>query len=152
MSSKSLSLFDREIMLTATADAFRKLDPRRQLKNPVMLVTLVGALLTFQQLLTSREPFGYVLQVALWLLFTVVFANFAEAVAEGRGKAQARALRASRKQLMARRKRRDGSLESIDATRLAKGDVVFVQAGDLIPGDGEVIEGRAPVALLVHNT
>ena len=145
MSSKSVSLFDREIMLTATADAFKKLDPRQQLKNPVMLVTLVGAILTFQQLFTSKDPFGYVLQVALWLLFTVIFANFAEAVAEGRGKAQARALRASRKQLVARRRRKDGSLESIDATQLAKGDIVFVQAGEVIPGDGEVIEGAASV-------
>ena len=145
MSTKSISLFDREIMLTAAGDAFKKLNPRLQLKNPVMLVTLVGALLTFQQLLTSPEPFGYVLQVALWLLFTVVFANFAEAVAEGRGKAQARALRASRRQLVAQRRRKDGSLEAVDATQLAKGDVVFVKAGELIPGDGEVVEGAASV-------
>jgi K+-transporting ATPase ATPase B chain len=145
MSSKSISLFDREIMLTATVDAFKKLDPRQQLKNPVMLVTLVGAILTFQQLFTSRDPFGYVLQIALWLLFTVIFANFAEAVAEGRGKAQARALRASRKQLVAQRRRQDGTLEAVDATQLAKGDLVFVQAGEVIPGDGEVIEGAASV-------
>ena len=145
MSAKSVSLFDREIMLTAITDAFKKLDPRQQLKNPVMLVTLVGAILSFQQLFTSRDPFGYVLQVALWLLFTVVFANFAEAVAEGRGKAQARALRASRQQLVARRRRKDGSLESVDATRLAKDDLVFVTAGELIPGDGEVLEGAASV-------
>ncbi len=145
MSAKSISLFDREIMLTATTDAFKKLDPRQQLKNPVMLVTLVGAILTFQQLFTSKEPFGYVLQVALWLLFTVIFANFAEAVAEGRGKAQARALRASRKQLVAQRRRKDGSLEPVDATQLAKNDVVFVKAGELIPGDGDVIEGAASV-------
>src|ERR1035438_2510436 len=102
MSTKSISLFDRAIMRKAVADSFLKLNPRLQLKNPVMFVTLVGAILTFQQLFTSKEPFGYVLQIALWLLFTVVFANFAEAVAEGRGKAQARALRASRKQLVAR--------------------------------------------------
>ena len=92
MSTKSISLFDREIMLKAVADAFKKLNPLLQLKNPVMFVTLVGAVLTFEQLFTSKEPFGYVLQVALWLLFTVLFANFAEAMAEGRGKAQARAL------------------------------------------------------------
>jgi K+-transporting ATPase ATPase B chain len=145
MSTKSISLFDREILLTAAGDAFKKLNPRLQLKNPVMLVTLVGALLTFQQLFTSPEPLGYVLQVALWLLFTVVFANFAEAVAEGRGKAQARALRASRRQLVAQRRRKDGTLEAVDATQLAKGDVVFVKAGELIPGDGEVIEGAASV-------
>src|SRR5471032_2405354 len=137
MSAKSISLFDREIMLTATSDAFKKLDPRQQLKNPVMLVTLVGAILTFEQLFTSKEPFGYVLQVALWLLFTVVFANFAEAVAEGRGKAQARALRASRKQLVARRRLPDGRIESVDASVLRSGDLVVVTAGELIPGDGE---------------
>jgi K+-transporting ATPase ATPase B chain len=145
MSAKSVSLFDREIMLKATADAFIKLNPRLQLKNPVMFVTLVGAILTFEQLFSTKEPFRYVLQVALWLLFTVIFANFAEAVAEGRGKAQARALRASRKQLMAQRRRRDGSFETVDATGLAKGDVVFVKVGELIPGDGEVIEGAASV-------
>jgi K+-transporting ATPase ATPase B chain len=145
VSTKSVSLFDREIMLTAGVDAFKKLNPRLQLKNPVMLVTLVGAMLTFEQLFTSKEPFSYVLQIALWLLFTVVFANFAEAVAEGRGKAQARALRASRKQLVAHRRRKDGSLESVDASLLTKGDVVFVKAGELIPGDGDVIEGAASV-------
>jgi K+-transporting ATPase ATPase B chain len=115
MSTKSISLFDREILLKAIADSFRKLNPRLQLKNPVMFITLLGAILTFQQLFTSKEPFGYVLQVALWLLFTVVFANFAEAMAEGRGKAQARALRSSRKQLVAQRRRKDGSLEPVDA-------------------------------------
>jgi K+-transporting ATPase ATPase B chain len=145
MSTKSISLFDRDIMLTAIVDAFKKLDPRQQLKNPVMLITLVGAIITFQQLFTSTDPFRYVLQIAVWLLFTVIFANFAEAVAEGRGKAQARALRASRKQLVAQRRRKDGSLEPVDATQLAKGDVVFVKAGELIPGDGEVIEGAASV-------
>jgi len=110
-----------------------------------MFVTLIGAILTFWQLFTSKEPFGYVLQVALWLFFTVIFANFAEAVAEGRGKAQARALRASRRELAAQRRRKDGSFESVDATQLNKGDVVFVKAGELIPGDGEVIEGAASV-------
>jgi K+-transporting ATPase ATPase B chain len=145
MSTKSISLFDRTIIGPAIAAAFRKLDPRAQLKNPVMFVTLIGALLTFEQLFTSKEPFSYVLQVALWLLFTVVFANFAESVAEGRGKAQARALRDSRKQLVAQLRRKDGSLEATDASLLKKGDVVFVKAGELIPGDGEVIEGAASV-------
>src|SRR5471030_612291 len=145
MSSKSISLFDRAIMSQAIADSFRKLDPRAQLKNPVMFVTLIGALLTFAQLFTSKEPFGYVLQVALWLLFTVVFANFAESVAEGRGKAQARALRSSRKQLVANRRRKDGTMESVDASQLRKDDIVVVTTGQLIPGDGEVIEGAASV-------
>ena len=145
MSTKSISLFDRGILLQAVGDSFRKLDPRLEVKNPVMFITLIGAILTFWQLFTSKEPFGYVLQVALWLFFTVIFANFAEAVAEGRGKAQARALRASRRELAAQRRRKDGSLETIDATQLNKGDVVFVKAGELIPGDGEVIEGAASV-------
>ncbi|MBK9989318.1 MAG: potassium-transporting ATPase subunit KdpB [Verrucomicrobia bacterium] len=145
MSTKVVSLLDREILTKAIRDAFTKLDPRAQLKNPVMFVTLLGALLTFEQLVTSKEPFGYVLQLALWLLFTVVFANFAEAVAEGRGKAQARALRSSRKQLVAKRRRKDGALESVDALQLRKGDVVFVATGELIPSDGEVIEGVASV-------
>jgi potassium-transporting ATPase ATP-binding subunit len=145
MSSKAISLFDRAIMRKAVVDSVIKLDPRQQLKNPVMFVTLLGAILTFQQLFTSREPLGYVLQVALWLLFTVIFANFAEAVAEGRGKAQARALRASRKQLTARRRSARGTEETVDASSLRKGDIVLVAAGELIPGDGEVIEGAASV-------
>jgi K+-transporting ATPase ATPase B chain len=145
MSSKAISLFDREILFKAIRESFTKLDPRAQLKNPVMAITLLGAFLTFEQLFTTKEPFVYVLQLALWLLFTVVFANFAEAVAEGRGKAQARALRSSRKQLVAKRRLKDGSLETVDASVLRKGDVVFVVAGELIPGDGEVTEGVASV-------
>jgi K+-transporting ATPase ATPase B chain len=145
MSTQAVSLFDRAIMSQAVVDAFKKLDPRVQVKNPVMLITLVGAVLTFWQLTVSPEPFSYVLQIALWLLFTVLFANFAEAVAEGRGKAQARALRASRKQLMARRRQKDGSLETIPAADLRRNDVVEVAAGQLIPGDGEVTSGAASV-------
>ena len=145
MSSKSISLFDRDIMQKAVVDSFTKLSPRQQIKNPVMFITLIGAVLTFQQLFTSKEPFSYVLQIALWLLFTVVFANFAEAVAEGRGKAQARALRASRKQLVAKRRAANGNVESVDASLLRKGDLVVVAAGELIPGDGEVVEGAASV-------
>lgn len=145
MSTKSISLFDRGIMSQAIADAFKKLNPRAQLKNPVMFVTLSGAFLAFEQLFTSSEPFGYVLQIALWLLFTVIFANFAESVAEGRGKAQARALRASRKQLVAKRRRKDGTFENVDASALKKDDVVSVSAREVIPGDGEVLEGAASV-------
>jgi K+-transporting ATPase ATPase B chain len=145
MSTKAVSLFDREILLQAVVDSFKKLDPRQQIKNPVMFITLIGAILTFFQLFTTKEPRGYVLQIALWLFFTVIFANFAEAVAEGRGKAQARALRASRRQLVAQRGRKDGSYEPVDATELRKGDVVRVLAGELIPGDGDVIEGAASV-------
>jgi K+-transporting ATPase ATPase B chain len=145
MSTKTVSLFDRAILLQAAGDSFKKLDPRQQIKNPVMFITLIGAILTFFQLFTTKDPRGYVLQIALWLFFTVIFANFAEAVAEGRGKAQARALRASRRQLVARRRLKDGSFESVDAPELRKGDVVRVLAGEVIPGDGDVIEGAASV-------
>ncbi|MBE7540088.1 MAG: potassium-transporting ATPase subunit KdpB [Opitutaceae bacterium] len=145
MSTKSISLFDRTILRQAAVDSIRRLNPWLQLRNPVMLVTLTGSLLCFLQLFTSKEPFTYVLQIALWLLFTVLFANFAEAVAEGRGKAQARALRATRRQMSARRRSADGSWETIDASTLARGDFVKVNAGELIPGDGEVIEGAASV-------
>ncbi|HEY3755680.1 MAG TPA: potassium-transporting ATPase subunit KdpB [Opitutaceae bacterium] len=145
MSTKAVSLFDREILGKALVDSIVKLNPRQQLKNPVMFITLIGAILTFEQLLTPKEPFGYVLQVALWLLFTVIFANFAEAVAEGRGKAQARSLRSTRKQLVAKRRRADGSLENVDASQLRRNDVVVVVAGEVIPGDGDVVEGAASV-------
>jgi K+-transporting ATPase ATPase B chain len=145
MTTKSTSLFDRRILVPAAIDALRKLDPRAQLRNPVMFVTLLGAFLAFQQLFTSPEPFAFVLQIALWLLFTVVFANFAEAVAEGRGKAQARTLRASRRQLVARRRTSSGAIESVDASLLRQGDVVIVNAGEQIPGDAEVIAGAASV-------
>ena len=144
MSTKALSLFDRQILRQAVADSFTKLNPRAQLKNPVMFVTLIGALLTFEQLFTSKEPFGYVLQVALWLLFTVLFANFAEAVAEGRGKAQADTLKRARTQTFGRRLR-DGREEKAAASDLRKGDLVVCETSDIIPADGDVIEGIASV-------
>ena len=144
MSTKAVSLFDRQILRQAVVDSFTKHNPRTQLKNPVMFVTLIGALLTFEQLFTSTEPFGYVLQVALWLLFTVLFANFAEAVAEGRGKAQADTLKRARTQTMGRRLR-DGREEKISAADLRKGDTVVCETGDIIPADGDVIEGIASV-------
>jgi potassium-transporting ATPase ATP-binding subunit len=145
MATRSAPLLDRAILSKASLDALRKLDPRHQFGNPVMFVTLVGSILTFWEVFCSREPRGYVLQLALWLFFTVIFANFAEAVAEGRGKAQARALRASRRSLMANRRTRDGSLERVDASELRRGDLVVVEAREVIPGDGEVVEGAASV-------
>ena len=144
MSTKAVSLFDRAIKRQADGDAYQKLNPRAQLKNPVMFVTLIGALLSFEQLFTSHDPFGYVLQVALWLLFTVLFANFAEAVAEGRGKAQADTLKRARTQTFARRLS-DGREEKVAATDLRKGDRVVCETGDVIPADGDVIEGIASV-------
>ena len=144
MSTKAVSLFDRQILRQAVLDSFRKLGPRTQLKNPVMAITLIGALLTFEQLFTSTEPFGYVLQVALWLLFTVIFANFAEAVAEGRGKAQADTLKRARTQTFGRRLR-DGRETKVSATDLRQGDNVVCETGDIIPADGDVIDGIASV-------
>ena len=144
MSTKAVSLFDRAILRQAAFDSIRKLDPRTQLKNPVMFVTLVGAALSFQQLFTSTEPLGYVLQVALWLLFTVLFANFAEAVAEGRGKAQADTLKRARTQTFARRLSGTNE-EKVAATDLRQGDHVVCETGDVIPADGDVIEGIASV-------
>jgi K+-transporting ATPase ATPase B chain len=147
MSAKKHSLFDREIIVQAVAASFRKLHPRRMMKNPVMFVTEVGAFLTTLGLVfrPAGEPLGFGLQVAIWLWFTVVFANLAEAMAEGRGKAQADELRKMRTQTMANRLRKDGSQEKAPAEQLRKEDVVVVSAGELIPGDGEVIEGIASV-------
>ncbi len=147
MSTKAVSLFDRAILRQAAIDSFKKLDPRAQLKNPVMFVTLIGAALSFQQLFTSKDPFSYVLQVALWLLFTVLFANFAESVAEGRGKAQADTLKRARTQTFARRLHdgQKGREEKVAATDLRKGDVVVCETNDIIPADGDVIDGIASV-------
>jgi K+-transporting ATPase ATPase B chain len=138
------SLFDRGIIGPAIADAFRKLDPRLMIKNPVMFVTMIGAILTTIGIFTAGEDRGLVVQIALWLWFTVLFANFAEAVAEGRGKAQAESLRKARRETTARRLR-DGREEKVPATALQKGDSVVCEAGDVIPADGEVIEGIASV-------
>ncbi len=147
MAAKKQSLFDKEIIRRAVFASFPKLHPRTLMKNPVMFVTEVGALLTTVGLFfrPAGEPLGFSLQVAVWLWFTVLFANFAEAMAEGRGKAQADELRRMRTQTMANRLRKDGSQESVPAEQLRKEDVVIISAGELIPGDGEVIEGIASV-------
>ena len=139
------SLFDWDIAGPAIADAFRKLDPRLMVKNPVMWVTMVGAGLTTAAIFTSEPGLrGFVIQLALWLWFTVLFANFAEAVAEGRGKAQAANMRKARKETMARRLRRGGE-EKVAAPELQKGDLVVCETGDVIPADGDVVEGIASV-------
>jgi K+-transporting ATPase ATPase B chain len=147
MPAKSQPLFDREIVGRAVLDSFKKLNPVSLLKNPVIFVTEVGAFLTTLGLIipTRTEPAGFVLQVTVWLWFTVLFANFAEAMAEGRGKAQARALRKTRTQTMAQRLKADGSFERVAAEELRKGDLFVVSAGELIPADGEIIEGVATV-------
>src|SRR5262245_35554520 len=145
MKSKARPLFDWEIVRPAILDAFKKLNPRVMVKNPVMFVTMVGAALTTIGIFTA-EPLlrNFVAQLAIWLWFTVLFANFAEAMAEGRGKAQAASLRKARKETMARRLR-NGREEEVPAPILQKGDVVVCEAGDVIPADGDVIEGIASV-------
>ena len=143
------SLADTAILSRAIVDSFRKLDPRIMLKNPVMFVVEVGALLTTTQLswnaVHHSGHFGFGLQITLWLWFTVLFANFAEAMAEGRGKAQADTLRKARAETQAHLLRSDGSTEIVPSSKLRAGDIVAVTAGDFIPGDGEVIEGVASV-------
>jgi potassium-transporting ATPase ATP-binding subunit len=147
--ANSTSLLDGKIISRAVLDSFRKLRPRTMLKNPVMFVVEVGAVLTTIELLrdTLRHTgdFRFGLQISLWLWFTVLFANFAEAMAEGRGKAQADTLRKARAETQARRLLPDGSTEMVASPKLSAGDVVVVSAGEFIPGDGEVIEGVASV-------
>ncbi len=141
MKTKS-SVFDPALIRPALLDSLRKLDPRVQWRNPVMFVVWLGSIATTIVLL--REPSGFVFQLALWLWFTVLFANFAEAIAEGRGKAQAAALRKMRTTTTARRLR-DGREDKIAAGELRKGDTVVCEVGEVIPADGEVIEGIASV-------
>src|SRR4051812_6824216 len=147
MAAKSHSIFDPAIIVPAIGGAFRKLNPRHMIGNPVMFVTEVGALITTALLLSGGKgtSFGFLLQITLWLWFTVLFANFAEAMAEGRGKAQAETLRKARTETKANRLRPDGTREEIPSSLLHKDDVVVVKAGEFIPGDGEVIEGAATV-------
>lgn len=152
-SQKAKSLFNLSIIGPAIIDSFKKLDPRHQIKNPVMFVVLVGSILTtglyFQALSGNGEaPAGSILTISLWLWFTLIFANFAEAMAEGRGKAQAESLRRTRRDTLAKKLSSPSygsSYEKVSATTLRKGDVVLVEAGDIIPMDGEVTEGVASV-------
>jgi K+-transporting ATPase ATPase B chain len=146
--AKKRSLFDPEIMMPAIVSSIKKLSPVHMVRNPVMFVTEVGAVVTTVELFFAKahgEPFAFVLQIAIWLWFTVVFANFAEAMAEGRGKAQADALRKGRTKSVANKLRDNGTTESVPAEALRKGDVFVVIANELIPADGEIIEGAATV-------
>jgi K+-transporting ATPase ATPase B chain len=153
MSKKPRPLFDSLIVKRAIRDSFLKLNPRHQLRNPVMFTVLLGSVFTTFLYFDARgassdESPGFILGVSLWLWFTVLFANFAEAMAEGRGKAQADTLRSARRDVVAKRlsePRRNASTTSIPAAQLRKGEVVLVEAGDQIPADGEVIEGVASV-------
>ncbi|HTI70321.1 MAG TPA: potassium-transporting ATPase subunit KdpB [Candidatus Limnocylindria bacterium] len=145
MTQKAPSLFDWKIAGPAIGESFKKLDPRLMIKNPVMFVTQVGAVLTTVGIFTAHDSRGFIAQLAVWLWFTVLFANFAEAVAEGRGKAQAQALRRTRVKSLARRITKGGGFEEVSADAIVKGDVVVVRAGEVIPTDGDVIEGAATV-------
>ncbi|HTP52389.1 MAG TPA: potassium-transporting ATPase subunit KdpB [Anaeromyxobacteraceae bacterium] len=149
--TRQSSIFDAQILRQAAIESLKKLDPRLVAKNPVMFVVEVGSLLTTLLWLRDRifhpagaAPGWFTLTVSLWLWFTVVFANLAEAVAEGRGKAQADALRKMRRDVTAR-KVVNGREERVSASSLRKGDVVVVEAGEMIPGDGEITEGVASV-------
>ncbi len=141
--AEARSLFDREILRRSLIDSIMKLNPADQIKNPVMFVVLVGTVVTFVEAIAHPSVFTW--SITVWLFLTVIFANFAEAMAEGRGKAQADTLRQMRAETEARRLLPDMSEERVAASTLSKGDLVVCEAGDLIPSDGEVIEGIASV-------
>ncbi len=143
------SLFEGRIVRRASLDALRKLNPRVMMRNPVMFVVEIGSVLTTVLLLINivehRGNFSFNVQITLWLWFTVLFANFAEAMAEGRGKAQADALRLAKSETTAYRVNKAGSLEEVPSSNLRADDTVRVTAGQVIPGDGEVVDGVASV-------
>ncbi len=157
--SKARPLFDSAIVQRAVADSFRKLDPRRQLRNPVMFIVFVGSLLTtglgiYGMFNQGEESLGFIFSVSGWLWFTVLFANFAEAMAEGRGKAQASNLRKSHREVIAHRLEWKGhwqqtlhgnDYEEVSSSELRRGDVIYVKSNQMIPADGEVIQGVASV-------
>ncbi len=147
--TRKRSLWDTKIVRRAAVDALTKLNPRLMMKNPVMFVVEIGSVITsiylLRDILTHHDALRFDLQITLWLWFTVLFANFAEAMAEGRGKAQADALRRAKSETTAVRLRADGSTEEVASSDLRAGDIVSVIAGSMIPGDGEVIEGVASV-------
>jgi potassium-transporting ATPase ATP-binding subunit len=150
MARRSASVFSKELVLAAIRDSFPKLDPRLQVRNPVMFIVELGSVITTTIFVLDlvRGDTGqlwFVGVIAVWLWLTVLFANFAEAIAEGRGKAQADALRATRTTTIAHRRTDTGGMEEVPAPELQKGDVVVVSAGEIIPADGEVIEGVGSV-------
>jgi len=149
MATQARSIWDPQIVQRAIWDSFRKLHPRTMARNPVMFVVEIGSVLTtwrlIQDALTGGSGLFFEFQITFWLWLTVLFANFAEAMAEGRGKAQADALRKAKTETIARRERANGTYEEIPAPSLRKGDIVRVAAGDVIPADGDIIEGVASV-------
>src|SRR3954451_511678 len=147
--AKKTSLWNSEIVGQALIDSLGKLNPRWMVKNPVMFVVEAGSVLTSVLLINNtyhhRSGFGFNLQITLWLWFTVLFANFAEAMAEGRGKAQADTLRRAKGETVAKRYAADGRFEEVAGGLLRAGDIISVEAGHYIAADGEVIEGVASV-------
>jgi potassium-transporting ATPase ATP-binding subunit len=148
MAKHTNKLFDPPVVKRAALDAVLKLSPRHQVRNPVMFVVFVGSLLTTTLIFVGETGItrGFMVGVTLWLWFTLLFANFAEAMAEGRGKAQADTLRRARKDTPAKKLAGEtfgSAYEVVSAASLRRGDVVLVEAGDFIPGDGEAIDGVA---------
>src|ERR1700736_6650639 len=146
MASRHKSVWDLNLVRSAAWSSLLKLDPRNMMGNPVMFVVEIGSVITTVLLiLHPQDDFRFNLQITLWLWFTVLFANFAEAMAEGRGKAQAETLRRARSETIAKRIAADGKIEEIPSAKLRAGDLVSVSAGELIPGAGAIIEGAASV-------
>jgi len=146
MKRRKKAIWEWKIVRAAIGDAFLKLNPRKMMSNPVMFVVEIGSVITTVLLFKVSAAFKFNLQITLWLWFTVVFANFAEAMAEGRGKAQADTLRKARSETIANRLvGNDGQVEKVPSSKLRAGDLVFVSAGEFIPSDGEIIEGVASV-------
>ncbi|PYV61421.1 MAG: K(+)-transporting ATPase subunit B [Acidobacteria bacterium] len=145
MSKKSKAVWEWKIVRRALWDSLIKLNPKKMMGNPVMFVVEIGSVITTVLLFKGGGALKFNLQITLWLWFTVLFANFAEAMAEGRGKAQADTLRKARSETVANRIAGDGSIEQVPSSKLRAGDVVLVSAGEFIPSDGEIIEGVASV-------
>ena len=150
MAAGRSSVFSGELLLTAIRSSFPKLNPRLQVRNPVMFVVEIGSVITtvifFIDLARGQTgQLWFVGVITVWLWLTVLFANFAEAIAEGRGKAQANALRATRTTTIAHRRQESGVLEDVQAPDLQRGDIVVVVAGEYIPADGDVIDGVGSV-------
>ena len=146
MKEKHLSIFQSQILGQAVRDSFKKLNPRAMARNPVMLVVEIVSAITLAvavaDVLAGRD-FIFSFHITFWLWFTILFANFAEALAEGQGRAQAESLRKSRSEAMARRVVADGRTETVPAVTLRKGDIVLISDNEPVPGDGEIIEGVA---------
>ena len=145
MATKKKAVWEWKIVKRAVCDAFLKLNPRKMMGNPVMFVVEVGSVITTALLLRGGAAFKFNLQITLWLWFTVLFANFAEAMAEGRGKAQADTLRKARSETVANRLLENGEIEKVPSSKLRTGDMVMASAGEFVPSDGEIVEGVASV-------